>query len=102
MRRSTLLSLLSLALVLALWAAPALAQAAPAPGASAPAVAIPVAPAPALAAPAAPLFALSSPSSGATCAATAPFAAPAIFCPYCPPGYSSCGYPFCRCCKGNL
>lgn len=37
------------------------------------------------------------------CAAAAsplPLPAPAIFCPHCPPGYVSFGYPLCRCCGG--
>lgn len=99
MRRSTLLTVLSLSLVLALWA-PSFAQTSPATAA----IATPVAPAPAVAAPVAPAFALAGlASSGSTCAATAPFPAPAIACFNCPPGYVQCGsYPLCRCCKGGL
>lgn len=99
MRRPTLFTLLSLTLILALWAAPSFAQAAPAHAAPAPAIAAPAAPAPAVAAPVAPAFALAGLATGAsTCAATAPFLAPAIFCPHCPPGYTLCG-PICHCCN---
>jgi len=102
MRKPTLLAL-SAALILAVWASPTLAQAAPA-AAPAPAVAAPApAAVSAVAAPVAPTFALAGLASGAsTCSATAPFPAPSVLCPYCPPGYVQCGYPFCRCCKGGL
>jgi len=103
-RNPSLLALLSLALILALWVVPGAAQAAPPAAANAPAASALQA-TPPIAHPAVVLAVDNmSPVFGArTCSAkTVPFAAPAVFCPHCPPGKVSCGYPLCRCCGGEL
>lgn len=101
MKRTTLLVLLSVAMILAGWAMPSLAQA-PAAGlakAAVHSVKAPAAPSGATA-PADYAFARVLAPETACSAAVSPLPAPAILCPHCPPGYVSCGYPFCRCCGG--
>jgi hypothetical protein len=92
MRRPTLLFL---ALILALWAAPSFAQAAPA----GPAVAPAARPA-ALPDGSAALFLSAVLASPVTCpAASSPLPEPQIQCFRCPVGLVSCGLPTCRCCR---
>jgi hypothetical protein len=105
-RHPTLPALLSLALILAVSVLPAAAQAAPSAAANPPAGSVLQAPPPVFASQAVMelTFDNMSPVFGMrTCSTkTVPFAAPAVFCPHCPPGKVSCGYPLCRCCGGEL
>jgi hypothetical protein len=104
MRRPTLLALLSVALILACWALPSLAQTAPAEAAKAPAQVFAQAKPQAATPSGTPAdgYELAALLAGATTspAAASPLPTPAIFCPHCPPGYVYC-QPFCRCCKGG-
>jgi hypothetical protein len=103
MRRTTLLVLLSVAMILAGWAMPSLAQAPAAGVAKAPAqaasVKAPAAPSGATAPDGYALAFLLAPESACS-AAVSPLPGPAIRCPNCPPGYVHCP-PFCLCCRGN-
>lgn len=98
------LALLSVVLILASWAIPRFAQAAPAAGAKAAAESLQAAPLAAFQATAGePALAWLSPTTGArSTAAAAPLAEPALIsCPLCRPSWIQCGvYPRCKCCPG--
>lgn len=97
------LALLSVVLILASWAIPSFAQAAPAAGAKAAVQSLQAAPLAALQATAEPALAWLSPTAGArSTAAAAPLAEPAVLtCPFCRPSWIQCGiYPRCKCCPG--